>query len=65
MRDSSSPEARSIVGRRRATVSPAEQRRLLNAFIAAAKAGDLTRLESVFLSDVVSTPAGGGLACTV
>ena len=46
---------------RRAPVRPAEQRRLLNAFIAAAKAGDLARLESLFASDVVSTSDGRGL----
>lgn len=45
---------------RRAPVRPAEQRRLLDAFIAA-RAGDLARLESLFASDVVSTSAGGGL----
>ena len=46
---------------RRAPVSPVEQRRLLNAFIAAARAGDLAGLESLFASDVVSTSDGGGL----
>jgi RNA polymerase sigma-70 factor, ECF subfamily len=38
-----------VSGGRRAPVSPAEQRRLLNAFVAAARTGDLARLES-FLS---------------
>lgn len=46
---------------RRTPVSPVEQRRLLNAFIAAARAGDLASLESLFASDIVSTPDGGGL----
>ncbi len=45
---------------RRAPVSAAEQRRLLNAFIAAARTGDLGGLESLFASDVVSTSDGGG-----
>lgn len=46
---------------RRAPVSAAEQRRLLNAFVAAATTGDLGGLESLFASDVVSTSDGGGL----
>jgi RNA polymerase sigma-70 factor (TIGR02957 family) len=50
-----------VSGGRRAPVSPVEQRRLLNAFIAAARAGDLAGLESLFASDVVSTSDGGGL----
>ena len=41
-----------VAEERRAPVRPAEQRRLLNAFIAAT-AGDLARLESLFASDVV------------
>ena len=36
---------------RRAPVSPVEQRRLLNAFVTAARTGDLARLESLFASD--------------
>ena len=44
-----------VSGRRRAPVSPAKQRRLLNAFVAAARTGELARLESLFASDVVST----------
>ncbi len=43
-----------VSGRRRAPVSPAEQRRLLNAFVAAARTGDLARLQSLFAWDVVS-----------
>ena len=50
-----------VSGGRRAPVSPAEQRRLLNAFVAAARTGDLARLESLFASDVESTSDGGGL----
>jgi len=36
---------------RRAPVSPAERRSLLNAFVAAARTGDLARLESLFASN--------------
>ena len=50
-----------VSGGRRAPVSPTEQRRLLNAFVAAARTGDLARLESLFASDVESTSDGGGL----
>jgi RNA polymerase sigma-70 factor (ECF subfamily) len=45
---------------RRTPVSPIEQRRLLHAFIAAARAGDLAGLENLFAADVVSTSDGGG-----
>jgi RNA polymerase sigma factor (sigma-70 family) len=53
------PNARQLVTRARehvsggrcAPVSPAEQRRLLNAFVIAARTGDLARLESLFASD--------------
>jgi RNA polymerase sigma-70 factor, ECF subfamily len=44
-----------VSGRRRAPASPAKQRRLLNAFVAAARTGELARLESLFASDLVST----------
>ena len=44
-----------------APVSSTERRRLLNAFVAAARTGDLARLESLFASDVESTSDGGGL----
>jgi RNA polymerase sigma-70 factor (ECF subfamily) len=47
-------------GRRRA-VGAADQRRLLDAFIAAARAGDLPALEGLLASDVVSYSDGGGL----
>jgi RNA polymerase sigma factor (sigma-70 family) len=50
-----------VSGGRRAPVSPTEQRRLLNAFVAAARTGDLARLERLFTSDVASTSDGGGL----
>ena len=46
---------------RRAPVSSTAQRRLLNAFVAAARTGDLAKLESLFASDVVSTSGGGEL----
>src|SRR5678815_619436 len=41
-------------------VSPLERTRLLNAFIAAAKKGDLETLEGLFAEDVVSYSDGGG-----
>jgi RNA polymerase sigma-70 factor (ECF subfamily) len=37
-----------VSGGRRAPVSPMEQRRLLNAFVAASRTGDLARLERLF-----------------
>ena len=46
-----------VVNDRRAPVSSAEQRRLVNAFIGAAQRGDVAGLEGLFASDVVSTPA--------
>jgi RNA polymerase sigma-70 factor (ECF subfamily) len=45
---------------RQARVSSAEQRRLLQAFIAAAQTGDLAELERLFSADVVSMSDGGG-----
>ena len=50
-----------IADGRRAPVSPAEQRRLLTAFIDAAQTGDLAALESLFAADVVSSADGGGI----
>ncbi|HXE11587.1 MAG TPA: RNA polymerase sigma-70 factor [Bryobacteraceae bacterium] len=50
-----------ITDGRRAPVSSAEQRRLLEAFIAAAQKGDLAALETLFASDVVSYSDGGGV----
>lgn len=46
---------------RRSPASRPEQRRLLEAFIAAARAGDVAGLERLFAADVVSTSDGGGL----
>ncbi len=46
---------------RRQPVSPHEQRRLLDAFISAARLGDLAGLESMLAADVVSSSDGGGL----
>jgi RNA polymerase sigma-70 factor (ECF subfamily) len=50
-----------IADGRRASVSPGEQRRLLEAFIAAAQNADLGALEGLFAKDVVSTSDGGGI----
>lgn len=44
-----------LSGGRRAHVSPAEQRRLFNTFVAAARTGDLTRLERLFAACGVVT----------
>jgi RNA polymerase sigma factor (sigma-70 family) len=38
-----------VSGERRAHVRPGEQRRLLNAFVAASRTGDLARLENLFV----------------
>jgi len=46
---------------RRTTVSSDEQRRLLEAFIAAAQRGDMAALEGLFAEDVVSSSDGGGI----
>ncbi len=48
----------------RTPVSPEEQRRLLEAFIAAAQKGDLATLEGLFIEDVVSYSDGGGIVRT-
>jgi RNA polymerase sigma factor (sigma-70 family) len=40
-----------VAGERRAAVRPAEQRRLLTAFVAAARTGDVARLERLFAAD--------------
>ncbi|MFD4992050.1 RNA polymerase sigma-70 factor [Cellulosimicrobium cellulans] len=45
---------------RRAPVAPEAQRRLLTAFVAAAKAGDVALLEQLFAEDVISYSDGGG-----
>jgi RNA polymerase sigma-70 factor (TIGR02957 family) len=46
---------------RRASVSANEQRRFLEAFIAAAQKGDMARLEGLLAEDVASYSDGGGL----
>lgn len=46
---------------RRAPVGAGEQRRLLEAFIAAARKADMAALEGLFAEDVVSTSDGGGI----
>lgn len=51
-----------LTDRRRRPVSSAEQRRLLDVFLAAAHKGDLAALEDLFASDIVSSD-GGGVAC--
>lgn len=66
---SSSPaSARQLVSRARAhlasakhaTVEPGAQRRLLEAFLTAARKGDVRELESLFAADVVSYTDGNG-----
>ncbi|WP_406041786.1 RNA polymerase sigma factor SigJ [Micromonospora sp. NBC_00898] len=52
--------ARIADGRRRFTAGPAEQRRLLDAFLAASRDGNLTRLTELVASDAVSWNDGGG-----
>jgi RNA polymerase sigma-70 factor (TIGR02957 family) len=52
---------RHITDGRRKPVSSAEQRRLLDVFIAAARKGDLPALEGLLASDVVSYADGGGM----
>jgi RNA polymerase sigma-70 factor (ECF subfamily) len=50
-----------LAGERRREVSPEEQRRLLTAFVSAARTGDLDQLEQLFADDVVSYSDGGGV----
>ncbi|GAA0419552.1 RNA polymerase sigma24 factor [Acrocarpospora corrugata] len=50
-----------VLAERRKPVSRAEQRRLLTAFVAAARSGDLTTLEELFAGDVISYSDGGGV----
>jgi RNA polymerase sigma-70 factor (TIGR02957 family) len=50
-----------IADGRRTSVGSNEQRRFLEAFIAAAQKGDMAALESLFAEDVVSYSDGGGL----
>ena len=49
----------------RTPVSSGEQRRLLEAFIAAAHKGDMAALEGFFAEDVVSCSDGGGIVRSV
>jgi RNA polymerase sigma-70 factor (TIGR02957 family) len=53
-----------VTDERRTPVSAGEQRRLLEAFIAAAQKGDLAALEGLFAEDVVSYSDGGGIVRT-
>ncbi|MGW9630120.1 RNA polymerase sigma-70 factor [Agromyces sp. NPDC055520] len=50
-----------LTGERRREVPQSEQRRLLTAFLAAAKTGDLVQLERLLSEDVVSYSDGGGV----
>jgi RNA polymerase sigma-70 factor (ECF subfamily) len=50
-----------LVAERRDPVSPAEQRRLLGTFLAAARSGDLEGLKGLLASQVVSYSDGGGM----
>lgn len=53
-----------IADGRRTPVTSVEQRRLLEAFIAAAQKGDFATLEGLFASDIVSYSDGGGVVRT-
>ncbi|WP_262406198.1 RNA polymerase sigma-70 factor [Protaetiibacter sp. SSC-01] len=50
-----------LASERRREVTDAEQHRLLAAFVAAARTGDLDRLEALLAEDVVSLSDGGGV----
>ncbi|MFG2075294.1 RNA polymerase sigma-70 factor [Nonomuraea maritima] len=50
-----------VLAGRRTPVSPTEQRRLLTAFVAAARTGNLAALEELFAADVMSYSDGGGV----
>jgi RNA polymerase sigma factor (sigma-70 family) len=52
-----------VANGRRTPANAREQRRLLAAFIAAAKNGDVGGLEGLFASNVISTSDGGGFVC--
>lgn len=66
--DTSEVNARQVARRARehldsersAPASPAQQRRLLESFVAAARVGDLDGLERLLVDDVVVRPDGGG-----
>ena len=51
-----------LADERSARVDPQEQRRLLDAFIAAAGSGDVAALEALLTEDVVTYSDGGGVA---
>jgi RNA polymerase sigma-70 factor (TIGR02957 family) len=53
-----------IADERHISVSSADQRRLLETFIAAAQKGDMAALEGLFAADVVSYSDGGGVVRT-
>lgn len=50
-----------LAAERKEQVSPADHRRLLEVFLAAAQTGDLAVLENVLAADVVSYADGGGI----
>ncbi|GAA5200469.1 RNA polymerase sigma-70 factor [Rugosimonospora acidiphila] len=50
-----------VAGGRRTAVSNADRRRLLTAFVDAARSGDLAALESLLAADVTSYADGGGI----
>jgi RNA polymerase sigma-70 factor (ECF subfamily) len=50
-----------VTGSRHTSASPADHRRLLDAFLAAVQQGDQAALESLFAKDVVSIADGGGV----
>ncbi|WP_394825736.1 sigma-70 family RNA polymerase sigma factor [Pendulispora albinea] len=50
-----------IAAERRTPATPFEQRRLLDAFLRAAQAGDRAALEELFVADVASYADGGGI----
>jgi RNA polymerase sigma-70 factor, ECF subfamily len=50
-----------LTAARREAVGPAEHRRLLTAFLSAARDGDLAALEDLFTADVVTLSDGGGV----
>ena len=68
--ETTAPNARQLVSRakkqvqssRREPVDPARHRALLEAFVVAARDGDLERLEEILSADVVSTSDGAGIA---
>jgi RNA polymerase sigma-70 factor (ECF subfamily) len=55
---------RHIVDGRREPVSARDHERMLSAFVAAARLGDVTALENILAEDVVSYSDGGGVART-